>query len=474
MNIDLLGKVPPQACEIEEAILGALMLESDAIEQINLKPEHFYKDSHQKIFKSILDLHSKKQPIDLLTVQDSLRKNGFLDEVGGPYYIATLTTKIASAIHVEDHSRIITEKFIRRELIRLSSEMTKGAFDEASDIDDIINNISINFSSINDFGESDHLKSWLELVKQAMVEAEKRQKLYNEGGIIGIPTPVKTLTKWTCGWQPKQLITIAGTPGSGKTAWALGCLKTAAVHGYKSALFSLEMSDVSIANRILIGQSGIDADNFRSGNIQNYEWEMLDKSISKILDYPILIDDVPKNINKICSKVRKLHKKGLIDLVVVDYLQLTSDDSLGKNVLREREVSSISRKLKLLAQELSVPVIELSQLNREVEKRANKMPQLSDLRESGDIENNSDLVILILRPEKYGLTEDENGAPYNGQSLCILAKQREGQTGIIPFKYNKSVTDIYDWEEIEVPTQIQTISYNPNSFLESNADFLND
>ena len=471
--IDIAGKIPPQAIDIEDAILGALMLERDAIDRINIEPEYFYKEVNQHIFRSIQKLAFKNDPIDLMTVQEELRKSDMLEIVGGPYYISQLTNKVASASNIEYHSLVITDKFIKRELIRISSEIQQKAFDDSQDTFEIFDTFYSQLDSINNEVEDiDHTKTWVELMKEALNEAEHREKLHKESKIIGIPTPVAKLTKWTCGWQGKQFIIIAGRPGMGKTAWALGCLKTASINGYKPVMFSLEMSDVSIANRLIIGESGINADNFRSGNIQNYEWEQLNNAIGIMIDYNILIDDKPKSINKIRAKVKSLHRKGLCDMVVVDYIQLSWDDSVKGNAIREQEVSAVSRKLKLLAQELNIPVIALSQLNRAIENRPNKKPQLSDLRESGAIEQDADVIIFIHRPEKYGILEDENG-PLNGKCDCILEKQREGQVGTINFKYNDSITAIYDWDDYNTLNQT-TDNYHPDRNFEPNKGFENE
>lgn len=467
--LDVAGKIPPQAVDLEEAVLGALMIEKDAIDRVKLKPEYFYKDSHQHIFRAIQKLAFKNEPIDLMTVQEELRKSEVLEQIGGPYFISMLTSKIASASNIEYHSLIITDKFIKRQLIRISGEIQTKAFDDSEDTFEIFDNFYSQLDSINNEVEDvDNVKTWVELMKEALKEAEQRTSLYKDSKTIGIPTPILKLTKWTCGWQPKQFIIIAGRPGMGKTAWALGCLKTASVYGYKPVLFSLEMSDVSIANRLIIGESGVNADDFRSGNIQNEDWVKLNNSLGKMMDYNILIDDKPKSINKIKAKVKSLHRKGLCDMVVVDYIQLSWDDSLQNKAIREQEVSSVSRKLKLMAQELNIPVIALSQLNRAVENRPNKKPQLSDLRESGAIEQDADVIIFIHRPEKYGFTEDENGEPLNGRCDCILEKQREGQVGTINFKYNDSVTAIYDWDNYG---ELKELSYHPDRNFEPNREF---
>jgi replicative DNA helicase len=462
-----MGKIPPQATEIEEAILGALMIDREAIEKISLKSEMFYKDNHQKIFSAITKLHIKNDPIDILTVTDQLRKDSLLDEVGGPYYISKLTACIASSSNIEYHCDIIADKYTKRELIRISSEIQTKAFDDSSDTFEVLDEFSsqldaLNISSSGDVSD----KTWMELMKETLTQAQKRELLHKDNKIVGIRTPLSKLSKWTCGWQKKQLIVIGGRPSVGKSAWAVSCIKTAAQDGYKPALFSLEMSDVSLVNRFIIGESGVSSDNFRVGSISQDDWTQIDKAVGRMSDYGITIDDKPKSINKIRAKVKKLVSKGLCDMVVVDYIQLSWDDTVNGKALREQEVSAVSRALKLMAQELDIPVIALSQLNRGLENRPNKRPMLSDLRESGAIEQDADVILFIYRPSIYGIMVDEDGRDLNGKCELIVAKQREGQTGTVDFKYNESITAIYDWDE-----QNYLNNYNPDAKIEPNFEF---
>jgi replicative DNA helicase len=455
-NIDLGGKVSPQAVEIEESVLGALMLEKGAIDRVTVKSEYFYKEANQKVFSAIYSLHNKSIEIDLLTVTEELRKTGILDEIGGVYYVSCLTNKVASAAHIETHIQIIFEKFVKRELIRISGEITQKAFDDCEDTFDLMDYYYSQLDKINnDISDSDELKPFGLLLKESISNLQLREKLSIEGRITGIQTPLSKLTTWTCGWQKKQLIVIAGRPSMGKTAWALGMIKTAAFYGIPSCLFSLEMSSNSLVDRILIGESGVNANDYRSGKINQYDWGKIDKTAAGLLELPILIDDSPKSINKIRAKVKTLHRKGKCEFLIIDYLQLSWDDGDKKN--REQEIASITRKSKLLAAELNIPVVLLSQLNRGVESRQNKRPILSDLRESGAIEQDADLVGFIYRPEKYGITEDEEtGKPLNGRCEFILEKQREGPLGTVYFRYNESVTAIYDWDEDYIPEKIDS------------------
>lgn len=471
--IDISGKIPPQAVDIEEAILGAIMIEKDAIDRISLKPEMFYKDVHQKIFSTCQKLSLKNDPIDLLTVTEQLRNDGHLEEVGGPFYVSSLTNKVASASNIEYHAMIISDKWIKREMIRIASEIQQQAYDDTIDTFDVFDSFYSQLDAINnEVFDSEEQKSFYELLKEAANDLERREKLAKQNRIIGIPTPIFKLTKWTNGWQPQQLIILAGRPGMGKTAIAISSLTAAAAAGYKPALFSLEMSDLSLVNRMIVGKSGISSDNFRSGRIESSDWVSVTNAISAMADYNILIDDKPKSINKIRSKVKTLHRKGLCNMVVLDYIQLSWDE-VSKNSIREQEISQISRKLKLMAKELNIPVIALSQLNRAVENRPGKRPQLSDLRESGAIEQDADLVIFIHRPEKYGILEDEEGNNMRGVIELIIEKQREGQIGTIKARCNESLTSIYDYDDFNDLTYQKSIPEHKqvNQFIEPNKEF---
>jgi replicative DNA helicase len=471
-----LGKIPPQACEIEEAVLGALMLEKGAYDKITLKPCEFYKDAHQIIFTAIQDLQKKNQPIDYLSVCEKLKECGQIDVVGGPHYISQLTGKVTSASNIEYHSLIIHDKFIKRQCIAFSSELMNRSFDDNLDTFDIIDYANAELDKINnDIDIEDDVLTFNEVIKNTLESFKQRVKLYSEGKSIGIQTPIQKLTKYTSGWQPKDFIVIGARPGAGKTALALAILKTAAENSKSVFLASLEMSSVQLGGRILVGTSGINADNFKFGNIQDGEWAKIESAIQKLENLPIFIDDKPKNINRIKSKAKLLHRKGQCDMLIIDYIQLASIEGENSSRNREQEISYISRTCKTIGMELDIPVIALSQLNREVEKRTIKKPGLSDLRESGSIEQDADIVLFIYRPEMYGLTEDENGKAYNGRSELIIAKHRNGQTGIIDFRFNLSLTAVYDYDEFEnvnKPFEFDPNDHaDPNSRIEPNANF---
>lgn len=476
-NTNDLCKIPPQATDIEEAVLGALMLEKGAYDKISLKPCEFYKEQHQKIFAAIQEIEKEGNPIDIFTVSEKLKNKGQFEEIGGPYFISSLPSKVANASSIDTHALIIHDKFIKRQLIAFSSALQTQAYDDQLDTFDVLDFANSELDKVNNETLlEDDIPTFRDVLKKTLALLVERNKLFKEGKSIGIPTPIRQLTKFTSGWLRKQFIVIGARPGAGKTALALAIGKTAALNDYKVFFASLEMSDTEIGGRLLVGASGIDADRFKFGNIEDYEWSQLEQSISSIYDLPIFIDDVPKNINRIKSKAKLMHRKGQCDILILDYIQLAGAGDEKKNQLREQEISYVSRTCKLLAQELDIPVIALSQLNRSVETRSgSKRPQLSDLRESGSLEQDADIVMFIYRPEMYGITEDENGESYDGKSELILAKQRGGQTGIVEFRFNKSLTHVYDADYAE-PQQFQPkkTEYNPNQNIEPNTQFDNE
>ncbi|GAB4286401.1 MAG: replicative DNA helicase [Marinilabiliales bacterium] len=466
-----IGKLPPQVIELEEAVLGAIMLEKDAVHSALevLKPECFYKDEHRIIYEAIIELSKDLKPIDILTVTELLRKQKKLDEVGGPSYIAELTSKVATAAHIEFHAKIIAQKFIQRELIRISSEIQKRAFDDSEDVDDLL-----------DFSENELFNVSLGLVKkQAAPIYDIIQESVNtikkigeqEAGLSGVPSGFTQLDRITSGWQKSDLIIIAARPSMGKTSFVLSMARNIAVeHKRPLAIFSLEMSSVQLANRLIVSESEIAAEKIRNGKLSEAEWKQLLDKISDLEQAPIYIDDTPAiSIFELRAKCRRLKLQHKIELVIVDYLQLMSAGGDNKGN-REQEVSNISRALKALAKELDIPVIALSQLNRSVEMRAgDKRPQLSDLRESGAIEQDADVVIFIHRPEKYGLTEDDEGST-KGRAEIIIAKHRNGAIGDIRLHFREKFAqftdaDIYD--EYDSPVASMTLPSKMNQdFIE--------
>jgi replicative DNA helicase len=444
-----LGKIPPQATDIEEAVLGALMLEKDAIEEVFplLQPETFYRDSHQKIYTAIQYLYKENKPIDILTVTEYLKSQSQIEEVGGAYYISILTSKVASASHIYFHSLVLKEKFFFREMIKFSQQLSTISFDDDVDPDDVIEKASNDFQNIIEgFYGFQQEKSFRNLLVQAKDEYFIRQELAKENKLAGIETPIKDLTNLMNGWQDAEVTVVAARPSMGKTAFLLSCLIKAASTGKNAAVFSLEMPGVRLTDRLICGHAGLDPNKYKKGLLNTEELERFAKTIQELWDLGIYIDDESTvSIDYIRNKSKSIKRKYGLDIIFIDYLQLMSSSHV-KGRSREQEVADMSRKIKLLSKELNVPVIILAQLNRQCELRGgDKRPVLSDLRESGALEQDADNVILIYRAAYYKFLEDSDGNSTKGKGELIVAKQRNGNIDTIAFGHNESLTRIYDW-----------------------------
>lgn len=434
-----LGKVPPQVIELEEAVLGALMIEKDALNDVIdiLKPNSFYKPAHQEIYQAIFELFSESQPVDMLTVTQQLRKMAKLEMVGGPSYIMKLTSLVNSAANIEYHARIITEQAIKRDLIAISSEIQKEAFEDSSDVFTLLDKAE---QALFDISESNIRKNYADMrsiMQEAIRELEARRD--QKDGLTGVPTGLTALDRVTAGWQKSDLIILAARPAMGKTAFSLSVLRNAAIDfGKGVAFFSLEMSAVQLTNRLISAEAELESEKIKKGQLADWEWEKLYAKIGAIAEAPIFIDDTPAiSILELRAKCRRLKAQHDIQMVVIDYLQLmTGNVGKGAGGNREQEIASISRALKQLAKELDVPVIALSQLSRAVETRGgDKRPQLSDLRESGSIEQDADMVLFLYRAEYYGITEDAAGNPTAGVGEVMIAKHRNGSLADIPLRF---------------------------------------
>ena len=443
------GRTPPQAPELEEAVLGAMMLEKEAVSialEI-LRPESFYIEAHQHICSAIIDLFNKTQPIDLLTVTEKLRAMGSLEAVGGYYYVAELTQRIVSTANVETHARIVSEKHIQRELIRVSTRIIQNAYDDTTDTFDLLDEAEKNLFFITDNLLSKKTELLSELLQRTINELET---LKNKGeGLTGVPSGFTSLDRLTGGWQASDLIVIAARPGMGKTAFTLSMARNAAIDaGVSVAVFSLEMAADQLVKRLISAETEISGDQLRRGNIKDYEWIQITTKVKQLSEAPIYIDDSPAiNIFDLRAKCRRLKSQYNIQLIVIDYLQLMSGVSTSKNFQsnREQEISKISRSLKAIAKELRIPVIALSQLNRSVETRSgDKRPQLSDLRESGAIEQDADLVLFIYRPEYYDKVPEDIG---NDNAEIIVAKHRNGATGTVNLRFVKEFARFVDKDQ---------------------------
>jgi replicative DNA helicase len=435
------GKVPPQAKDLEEAVLGAIMLEKGAFDTVVeiLKPECFYVDAHQRIFKSMKSLANKSQPIDILTVVEELRSSEELDMVGGPYYVTRLTNAVVSSANIDAHSRIILQKFIQRELIRISGEIIGDAYEDSTDVFDLLDQAESKIYEVT----STHLRNSYETIDSVLVKTIQRIEdlRHKNEDVSGVPTGFATIDRITYGWQMTDLIILAARPSVGKTAFALNLARNAALNAAKPtpvAFFSLEMSAGQLVQRILSAESEIWLEKISRGKLEEHEMKQLyARGIQKLAQAPIFIDDTPAlNIFELRAKCRRLKNINNVGLIIIDYLQLMSGTGDNRNGNREQEISTISRSLKSLAKELQVPIIALSQLSREVEKRkdGNKMPQLSDLRESGAIEQDADMVMFLYRPEYYDVTQNEMGESNKGETHVRIAKHRNGSLETIKLR----------------------------------------
>ncbi len=463
------GKLPPQALELEESVLGALMIEKDAYSLVSeiLKPDCFYKVANQKIYEAIMTLALHQEPIDMHTVTEQLRRSGSIDEAGGPYYITLLTAKVSSAAHLEYHSRIILQKHMARELIRISSEIQTKAFDDKTDVDDLMQEAEGKLFEIS----QQNLKKDAIQINPVIEEAIKRMQLAaTQQGASGVQSGFHSLDKITSGWQRSDLVIIAARPAMGKTAFVLSMAKNMAVdYNTPIAVFSLEMSNVQLVNRLIMNVCQLEGEKIKNGQLDKYEWEKLDKDLTALINAPIYIDDTPSlSVFELRSKARRLVKEHKVECIVIDYLQLMNASGMNFGS-REQEVSMISRSLKGLAKELDIPIIALSQLNRGVEGRTGiegKRPQLSDLRESGAIEQDADMVCFIHRPEYYKITEDAAGNSLIGIAEIIIAKHRNGAVGDVQLRFKGQFAKFTnkDDDEDESPfQQYKSFSSSMNS-----------
>ncbi len=456
-NIDIssmvYGKIPPQARELEEAVLGAIMLEKSAFDTVIeiLKEECFYVEAHQRIFSAMTKLSAKSMPVDILTVVEELRLAEELETVGGPFYVTKLTNAVVSSANIEAHARIVLQKFIQRELIRISGEIISDAYEDSTDVFTLLDAAESKLFEVT----NTHLRNNYDTIHAALAKTIKRideLRTRNED-INGVPSGFPSLDKITNGWQNTDLIILAARPSVGKTAFALNLARNAALHPSHPtpvALFSLEMSSGQIVQRMLSAESDVPLEKISRGKLEEHEMRQLyTQGIDRLSKAPVFIDDTPAlNIFELRAKCRRLKNKHNLGLIIIDYLQLMSGTGDNRNGNREQEISKISRDLKGLAKELGVPVVALSQLSREVEKRkdANKMPQLSDLRESGAIEQDADLVMFLYRPEYYDVTSNEFGESNKGETHVKIAKHRNGMLDIIKLK---ALLHVQRFEEME-------------------------
>ena len=470
------GKIPPQALDLEIAVLGAMMIDKKGIDDVIdiLHPEAFYDKKHKEIYAAIYTLFQNSEPTDLLTVSQQLRKDGKLELVGGDFYLINLTQKVASSAHIEYHARIILQKYIQRKLISISSDIIETAYDETVDVFDLLDVAEGKLFEVTQGNLKKGSEDAGDLVKQAL---KKIQDISNQDGMSGLETGFTKLDALTSGWQPSDLIIIAARPGMGKTAFVISMAKNMAIDfGHPVALFSLEMSSVQLITRMISSETGLTSEKLRKGNLEAHEWEQLNVKVKKLSDAPIFIDDTPSlSIFDLRAKARRLVSQHGVKIIVIDYLQLmTAGGSSKGGGNREQEISTISRNLKALAKELNVPVIALSQLSRAVETRGgSKRPLLSDLRESGAIEQDADIVSFIYRPEYYKIDEwdDEERSPTEGQAEFIIAKHRNGGLENIRLKFIGNLGKFDNLDDFDSPFEFHSkmnAAANDDTFISEN------
>ena len=459
-----MGKIPPQASDLEEAVLGALMLERNAVNEIIdiLKPESFYRENHQKIYAVIMELFHDSEPIDILTVTAKLRKKSELDLVGGAYYISYLTNRVASSANIQFHARIVSQKHILRELIRISSDTIRQAYEESTDVFNLLDKAESDLFTVAQGNIRKDFSSMSDVIKLSIESIEAARK--NTDGVSGAPTGFAALDRVTSGWQKSDMVVIAARPGMGKTAFVLSMARNMAVDfNVPVAIFSLEMASVQLVNRLISGETGIKGEKLRKGNLEDHEFTQLHTRIKKLSTAPIYIDDTPSlSVFELRAKARRMKQKHDIQCIIIDYLQLMTAGGDNRNGNREQEISMISRTIKTIAKELNIPILALSQLSRAVETRGgDKKPMLSDLRESGAIEQDADIVSFIYRPEYYDIMQDEDGNSTEGIGQIIIAKHRNGALDTVNLKFVKNFAK---FENLDM-------SYGTGGNLEGNDGF---
>lgn len=446
---DATGKLPPRDTDLEEAVLGAIMIEKDAYMNVCdiLTPESFYDPAHQKIFQAISQLGLSQRPIDMLTVVEQLRANGDLEEVGGPIKITRLTSNIYSAANVEYHAKIVAQKFLARRLISYATNIETKAFDEGNDIDDLLQEAE---ALLFDISQNQIKREVTQIDPVINLAIEQIQNAANSSsGLSGLQTGYHDLDKMTSGWQNSDLIIIAARPAMGKTAFVLSMAKEMTVtHNIPVAIFTLEMANVQLVKRLLSNVASLEGEKIKSGQLSNEEWDRLNASLKNLYSAPLYLDETPGlSITELRTKARRLVREHGVKMIMIDYLQLMNAGGL-KLGSREQEVSTISRSLKALAKELNIPIIALSQLNRSTETREDKRPVLSDLRESGAIEQDADIVCFIHRPEYYTKSgEDAQGNDIRGLAELIVAKHRSGAVGDVKLRFVSKYAKFENWQE---------------------------
>jgi len=432
-------KVPPQNIEAEQSVIGGILLENEAITTVleNLVVDDFYREAHRSIFLAMIELFEKNEPIDLITLTNYLRGENQLERIGGSAYLSSLVDTTPTAANISYYAKIVKEKSILRRLISTATDIVARGYDDDGDVADLLDMAEKNIFQITESKIRPSFYSIKSILKESFKTIEK---LYESREIVtGVPTGYEEIDKLTSGFQPSDLIIVAGRPSMGKTAFCLNIAQYVAIEKHiPVAIFSLEMSKEQVVLRMLCSEARVDAHKVRSGYLGETDWPKLTRAAGTLSESPIYIDDTAAiSVLEMRAKARRLMAECNLGLVIVDYLQLMRGRGInsrgrGGSDSREQEISEISRSLKALAKELNIPVVALSQLNRRVEERQNKRPQLADLRESGAIEQDADLIAFIYRDEIYN--RDENN-PNKGVAEIIIGKQRNGPVGDVKLAF---------------------------------------
>jgi len=438
-------KLPPQSIEAEEAVLGGVLLDNSAIDRALelVTPDEFYRESHRRIMRAMLELNQRSEPVDLITLADVLKARGELADVGGAAYLAELADKVPTAANTAYYARIVRQKAILRSLIQTATEIAMAGYESGADVDQFLDEAEHKIFEISER----KVRPTFFRIRDIMVDSMKAiEQLYERKELVtGVPSGFVDLDRMTAGLQPSDLIIVAGRPSMGKTAFALNIAEYAAVQSKIGvAVFSLEMSKEQLVLRLLCSQARVDQSKVRAGFAAERDFPRLALAASRLADSPIYIDDTPAlSVLELRAKARRLKRDrdANLGLIVVDYLQLMRGHDTDS---REQEISSISRSLKALAKELNVPVVALSQLNRQVESRADKRPVMADLRESGAIEQDADVIAFLFRPIVYDKGAEERAAE------VIIGKQRNGPTGTVQLTFMSEFTRFENRTEDEV------------------------
>ena len=442
MDLGSLGRIPPQNIEAEQSVLGASLLDKGVLSTITeiIDVSDFYREDHKEIYEAIMDLYERGEPIDLITVSEQLKIRGSIDAVGGLEYLTNLVNAVPTTANAKHYAKIVEEKSILRRLIKTSSEIINMGYDETEEVEYILDRAE---KGIFDISQKRNNQGFVQ-IKDVLIETfDRLEELYNnKGNVTGIPTGFVDLDHKTAGLHNSDLILIAARPAMGKTSFVLNIAQYAAIHSQVPvAIFSLEMSKEQLVNRMLCCEAMVDAQKMRTGQLEDSDWQKVAKALGPISDAPIYIDDTPGvTAMEIRAKCRRLKLEKNLGLVIIDYLQLMQ--GRGKNESRQQEISEISRSLKILAKEINVPVIALSQLSRAPELRGDHRPILSDLRESGAIEQDADIVMFLYRDDYYNPeTEKKNVAE------VIIAKHRSGSTGTVELAWLGQYTKFANLEK---------------------------